>query len=303
MMFCTTRAPDRRPGRRVPGVRRCHWVAIHDDLRDLLATPGCCCPSVQPDYEALEFQVSRSADNTSFVRIARRLPSRCSSAPPRRDADWLFSAYLGDSKNRLEHRRHRSGCRRRTRGRADRVPDAGVHLAGLLRRPRHLLLPDAAVAGDRRRMDAQQGDRRRRSAGRDQRGRAGSALAAAVAARDDQRPELGPRQRRSPPSGVDRPHRRSALGDGLWRARRRRASCRDDVRRRDEVRVSADRSGWQAGGGVEWRIVSGLSAIADLRVTSGRQRLEMGAGTLSGTFTSTQFDFGVGWHIGGRQPR
>lgn len=60
---------------------------------------------------------------------------------------------------------------------------------------------------------------------------------------------------------------------------------------------------WQAGGGVEWRIAGGLSAIADLRVTSGRQRLEMGAGTLSGTFTSSQFDFGVGWHIGGRQPR
>jgi hypothetical protein len=56
--------------------------------------------------------------------------------------------------------------------------------------------------------------------------------------------------------------------------------------------------GWQAGGGVEWRLVSGLSAIADLRLTSGRQRLDMGTGTLAGTFTSTQVDFGIGWHFG-----
>jgi opacity protein-like surface antigen len=56
--------------------------------------------------------------------------------------------------------------------------------------------------------------------------------------------------------------------------------------------------GWQAGGGAEWRIASGLSAIADLRVTGGRQRLDMKTGTLVGAFTSTQVDFGIGWHFG-----
>jgi opacity protein-like surface antigen len=56
--------------------------------------------------------------------------------------------------------------------------------------------------------------------------------------------------------------------------------------------------GWQAGGGAEWRIASGLSAIADLRVTGGRQRLDMKTGTLTGAFTSTQVDFGIGWHFG-----
>jgi hypothetical protein len=61
--------------------------------------------------------------------------------------------------------------------------------------------------------------------------------------------------------------------------------------------------GWQVGGGVEWRLVKGLSAIADLRVTSGRQRLDLGTGTLTGTFTSTQADFGVAWHIGGNAAR
>jgi lipid A oxidase len=56
--------------------------------------------------------------------------------------------------------------------------------------------------------------------------------------------------------------------------------------------------GWQVGGGVEWRIVKGLSAISDLRLSSGRQRLDLGSGTLTGTFTSTQFDFGLAWHVG-----
>lgn len=56
--------------------------------------------------------------------------------------------------------------------------------------------------------------------------------------------------------------------------------------------------GWQAGAGAEWRIVSGLSAIADLRLTGGRQRLDMGSGVLTGTFTSGQVDFGLGWHFG-----
>jgi lipid A oxidase len=56
--------------------------------------------------------------------------------------------------------------------------------------------------------------------------------------------------------------------------------------------------GWQAGGGVEWRLVRGLVAIADLRVSSGRQRFEMGTGDLKATFTSTQVDFGVGWRLG-----
>jgi lipid A oxidase len=56
--------------------------------------------------------------------------------------------------------------------------------------------------------------------------------------------------------------------------------------------------GWQAGGGAEWRIVSGLSAIGDFRVTGGRQRLDMKTGTLIGTFTSAQVDFGFGWHFG-----
>jgi opacity protein-like surface antigen len=55
--------------------------------------------------------------------------------------------------------------------------------------------------------------------------------------------------------------------------------------------------GWQAGGGAEWHIVSGLAAVADVRVTTGRQRLDMGTGTLTGTFTSTQVDFGIGWHF------
>jgi hypothetical protein len=56
--------------------------------------------------------------------------------------------------------------------------------------------------------------------------------------------------------------------------------------------------GWQAGGGAEWRVAGGLSAIADLRVTGGRQRLDMKTGTLGGAFTSTQVDFGIGWHFG-----
>jgi hypothetical protein len=56
--------------------------------------------------------------------------------------------------------------------------------------------------------------------------------------------------------------------------------------------------GWQAGGGIEWRIVGGLSAIADLRVTGGRQELDMTTGMLSGAFTSAQADFGVGWRFG-----
>lgn len=56
--------------------------------------------------------------------------------------------------------------------------------------------------------------------------------------------------------------------------------------------------GWQVGGGAEWRMVKGLSAIVDLRLTSGRQRLDMGTGTLTGTFASTQVDFGIGWHFG-----
>jgi hypothetical protein len=56
--------------------------------------------------------------------------------------------------------------------------------------------------------------------------------------------------------------------------------------------------GWQAGGGIEWRIVGGLSAIADLRVTGGRQALDMTTGILSGAFTSAQADVGVGWRFG-----
>jgi lipid A oxidase len=59
---------------------------------------------------------------------------------------------------------------------------------------------------------------------------------------------------------------------------------------------------WQVGGGAGWRIVSGLSAIADLRLTSGRHGLDMGTGMLTGTFTSAQVDFGVGWQFG-RRPR
>jgi hypothetical protein len=56
--------------------------------------------------------------------------------------------------------------------------------------------------------------------------------------------------------------------------------------------------GWQAGGGVEWRLVKGVSAIADYRLTSGKHRLDMGTGTLIGTFTSTQIDFGIALHLG-----
>jgi hypothetical protein len=68
----------------------------------------------------------------------------------------------------------------------------------------------------------------------------------------------------------------------------------DEVAERD---LSIIWAGWQAGGGAEWRIVSGLwrwRFPGDRRP----QRLDMKTGTLIGTFTSTQVDFGIGWHFG-----
>ena len=42
----------------------------------------------------------------------------------------------------LEHRRDRPGCRRQARGRTDRLSNTGVHVSCLLRRPRHLFVPN-----------------------------------------------------------------------------------------------------------------------------------------------------------------
>jgi hypothetical protein len=53
-------------------------------------------------------------------------------------------------------------------------------------------------------------------------------------------------------------------------------------------------------GGLEWRVAGDLSAVIDLRFSQARERIDLGAGTLRGTFASRHLDFGIGWKFGRR---
>ena len=62
---------------------------------------------------------------------------------------------------------------------------------------------------------------------------------------------------------------------------------------------------WAIGGGVEYRIVGGLNAIADLRLSTAYEKTHIGpngsdAPTMSGRFVMGHFGVGLGYRLGKR---
>jgi hypothetical protein len=57
---------------------------------------------------------------------------------------------------------------------------------------------------------------------------------------------------------------------------------------------------WQLGGGAEWRLVAGLTAVADARLSVAYEHVDIGPAHLSGIFVSRHFDIGLAWHLGRR---
>ena len=62
---------------------------------------------------------------------------------------------------------------------------------------------------------------------------------------------------------------------------------------------------WQVGGGIEYRIIGGLQAIADLRFTTAYAHVLIGPDgsdgpKLSGPFMTGHFDVGVAYRLGSR---
>lgn len=62
---------------------------------------------------------------------------------------------------------------------------------------------------------------------------------------------------------------------------------------------------WQVGGGIEYRIIAGLLAVADLRLTTAYERVLIGPNGaqgphLSGPFMTGHFDLGLAYSLGSR---
>lgn len=55
---------------------------------------------------------------------------------------------------------------------------------------------------------------------------------------------------------------------------------------------------WHGGGGLEIQIARGLTALADVRVTSTAETLDVAGLTVDGTFVTSHLSFGVGWRFG-----